>query len=334
MIDNLLNESCICKDKNLLKDKELLSCLLENMMLIRKFEEKVLELFKKGLLHGTAHLGIGEEAAGAGTSIALREEDYILVTHRGHGQIIGKGCDIGGMMAEILGKAGGLCNGRGGSMHMADFDKGVLCANGIVGANAPMACGAALTIKKQGLDRVSVAFFGDGASNQGAVHEAMNLAAAWDLPVIFCLVNNGYAISTPIKDAARETDLVKRAAGYGMIALECDGNDVLQVYEATKKARGFALGQGPVLLIEHTYRTSGHSKSDANRYRTIEEINEWRRRDPIMRFEKFLLENEIFKQTELDGLDEKTTETIENAASYAQSLPEPEIGGVLENVYA
>lgn len=334
MIENLLRESCICENKALLQDGALLSRLLENMMLIRKFEEAVLALFEQGLLHGTAHLGIGEEAAAAGTSIALRAEDYILVTHRGHGQIIGKGCDIGGMMAEILGKESGLCHGRGGSMHMIDFSKGVLFANGIVGANAPLACGAALTIKKQGLDAVSVVFFGDGASNQGAVHEAMNLAAVWNLPVIFCLINNGYAISTPIKDAVRETDLIKRAAGYGIPALECDGNDVLQVYEASQKARKLAREQGPVLLLEHTYRTSGHSKGDANRYRSAEEIEEWRKCDPIMRFEQFLLENELFTQAAIDALDAKTTKAVLDATSYAQSLPEPEIGGVLENVYA
>lgn len=334
MIDNLLNESCICGDESILKNGALLSHLLETMMIVRKFEEKVLEFFQKGELHGTAHLGIGEEATGVGTTAALGSGDYILATHRGHGQTIGKGCDVNAMMAEIFGKSEGLCGGHGGSMHMADFDKGILGANGIVGANAPLACGAALTIKKKGLDSVSVAFFGDGASNQGAVHEAMNLAAAWDLPVIFCLINNSYAMSTPLENAVRETDLVKRAAGYGIVAFECDGNDVLQVYETAKKARSFAREQGPVLLVEHTYRTSGHSKSDTNKYRTTKEIDEWRRHDPITRFCGFLLGNGLFSQSEIDAANKKTDIIIENAVSFARGLPEPETGGVLKNVYA
>lgn len=334
MIDNLHNKSCECENKSLLKDRELMAHLLETMMVVRKFEESALEFFRKGILHGTAHLGIGEEATGVGTTAALEAGDYMLATHRGHGQTIGKGCDVNAMMAELFGKTEGLCNGRGGSMHMADFDKGILGANGIVGANAPLACGAALTIKKKRLNRVSVAFFGDGASNQGAVHEAMNLAAAWDLPVIFCLVNNKYAMSTPIESAVRETDLIKRAAGYGIKAFECDGNDVLQVYETAKRARAHALTQGPVLLVEHTYRISGHSKSDVNRYRAAQEIDEWRLRDPIRRFCGFLLDNGIFLQRELDAADERTTKLIESAISFAVSLPEPEPSGVLNNIYA
>lgn len=334
MIDNLLSESCSCKDKSLYKDKALMSRLLENMMTVRRFEEKVQDFFGAGMLHGTTHLGVGEEAAAIGTTAALAPDDYMLVTHRGHGQIIGKGCGINEIMAELFGKAEGVCGGLGGSMHMGDFEKGVLCSNGIVGANAPLACGAALTIKKKGLDRVCISFLGDGASNQGAVHEAMNLAAVWDLPLVFCLINNGYAMSTPLKNAVRETDLTKRAAGYGIKAFECDGNDVLQVYETARQARAYALTQGPALLVEHTYRLSGHSKGDTNCYRTNEEIDKWRKRDPITRFTGFLLESGIFTREEITAADNKTLYAVEQAAAYAMSLPEPDQADVLKNIYA
>ncbi len=326
--------SCVCTDEKLLTDKPRLQYLLETMMIVRKFEEKVFGFFSKGLAHGTAHLGIGEEATGVGTTAALAADDYMLATHRGHGQAIGKGCDVNLMMAEILGKSTGLCHGRGGSMHIADFNKGMLGANGILGANAPLACGAAMTIKKKGLNRVSVAFFGDGASNEGAVHESMNLAAVWKLPVIFCLTNNQYGMSTAFNSVVNETDLTKRALGYGIKAFECDGNDVLQVYQFAQKAREYALNHGPVLLVEHTYRTSGHSKSDRNLYRTEEEIAVWKEHNPITRFSNFLLENNIFTQDEIKLTDEKTTKIIEDAVAWAESCPEPSIGDVLTDVYA
>lgn len=326
--------TCVCEDAGLLNNRELLLGMLEKMMLVRKFEEKVLELFGKGMVHGTTHLGIGEEACGVGTTAALLPEDYMLATHRGHGASIGKGCDINAMMAEILAKEAGTCRGRGGSMHIADFDKGILGANGIVGANAALACGAALTIKKKGLNRVCLAFFGDGASNQGAVHESMNLASAWKLPVIFCLTNNRYAMSTPLENAMGNTDLASRGAAYGIKTLECDGNDVINTYETVKKSREYAVKHGPVFLVEHTYRTSGHSKSDANRYRSEEEISMWREHNPVRRFSNFLLEHKLFSEDDLRAADKKTGETVDSAVEYALSLDEPLPDTVLENVYA
>ena len=257
----------------LLQDKELCRSLMLRMMLVNKFEETALSLFSQGLVHGTMHPGIGEEATAVGTTAALNKEDYMLTTHRSHGQTIGKGVDINAMMAELLGRETGTNRGRGGSMHICDFDNGVLGANGILAANGPIACGAALTIKLKNIpDRVAVCFFGDGAANEGAMHEAMNLAAEWKLPVLFVLTNNTYGMSMPLEKAVNETDLTKRAIPYGMKSYECDGNDVLAVYQTVLDARAYALENGPVLIVEHTYRTAGHSKSDRNLYRTEEEI--------------------------------------------------------------
>ncbi len=315
-------------------DKDLLCRLMEGMMVVRKFEEKVFELFQKGMLHGTAHLSIGQEATGIGTGYALHADDYMLATHRGHGEAIGKGCDVNHMMAEILAKETGLNRGRGGSMHICDFDKGVLGANGILGANGPIGCGAALTAKKKGLDRVCVVYFGDGASNQGAIHESMNLAAAWNLPLLFVMLNNTYGMSTSIERATKETDLSKRAAGYGMKAVDCDGNNVLEVYDTVKKAREYALKNGPMLIVEHTYRTAGHSKSDQNLYRSGEEINWWKERNPILRFKNYLIENKVFTKDQIDEMDQKTAGQIEAAVQFALSSPSPDPDDVLDCVYA
>jgi pyruvate dehydrogenase E1 component alpha subunit len=322
-------------DESLLDDRALLREMLEKMMVARKFEEKVFELYGKGLLHGTIHLGIGEEAAGVGTAMALDPGDYILLTHRGHDPAIGKGCCVNAMMAEILGKQSGTCRGRGGSMHIADFDKGILGANGIVGANAPIACGAAMTIKLKGIkDRVCAVFFGDGASNQGAVHESMNFAAIRDLPVLFCLVDNRYGVSTHISSAMRETDLTKRAIVYGMKSFECDGNDVLAVYEMTREAREYALREGPCLLVEHTYRTSGHSKSDKNLYRSREEILRWEAVNPVVRFSNFLLEQGLFTWEDIYDIDRSSADAIETAVRLAFAAPNPPMDGAADGVFA
>lgn len=322
------------KTRPFLYDKAFLLYLLETMQTARRFEEKLDEMFRGGLLHGTTHLGVGEEAVGVGVTAALDAKDYVVATHRGHIPAIGKGCGIREIMAEMLGKEAGICRGRGGSMHLTDLDAGLLGTNGIVGANAPIACGAALTIKQKGLDLVSVAFLGDGASNQGAVHEAMNLACAWNLPMIFCLSDNGYAMSTPLEKAVRETDLSKRAAGYGMPAFKCDGNDVLQVYETAKKARETAREQGPVLIVAKTYRTSGHSKSDTNGYRSAGEIERWKRRDPILRFGRLLLKNGLFTRAELDAAAAKAAAAVDDALEWAMSCSEPDVSAATDGVYA
>ena len=318
-----------------LADKELCRELMLRMMLVNKFEETAFWLFGQGLVHGTMHLGIGEEATGVGTGAALTKEDYMLATHRGHGQTIGKGVDLNAMMAEILARATGTNHGKGGSMHICDFDNGILGANGIVGGNGPIACGAALTIKMKHIpNRVVACFFGDGASNEGSMHESMNLASAWKLPVLFVLTNNTYGMSTPLHKVVGDTDLTKRAIGYGMKAFECDGNDVLAVYATVSEARQYALENGPVLIVEHTYRTSGHSKSDGNQYRTKEEIQYWKDRNPIIRFRQQLVEAGTFTDEEIDALDKEAEKIINDTVEYAKAQPQPELSDLETDVYA
>ena len=323
-------------DRSLSYDREFLRELMVRMMTVNRFEERIHELFGQGLVHGTMHLCIGEEATGVGTGAALKKDDYMLATHRGHGHALGRGVDIRAMMAEMLGRAGGTNHGKGGSMHICDFDNGILGANGIVGANGPIACGAALTIKMKKIpDRVCAAYLGDGASNEGAILESMNLAAAWDLPVMFILTNNTYGLSTPIERAVRNTDLAQRAAAFGFPAWECDGNDVLAVYETVKKARDYVIAEkGPVLVVEHTYRTSGHSKSDKNLYRSQEEIWYWEEQNPIIRFRSFLLEKGIFSQEEIDGMGKEADQAVQDAVDYGMSCPEPFADSLERDVYA
>lgn len=317
-------------------DKKFLEEMMVRMMTVNKFEDVAFWLFGQGLVHGTMHLSIGEEATGVGTTAALKKDDYMLATHRGHGQAIGKGVNINDMMAEILARATGTNHGKGGSMHICDFDNGILGANGIVGANGPIALGAALSIKMQGIkDRVCAAFFGDGASNEGAILESMNLAAAWDLPVLFVLTNNTYGMSTPLSRISKNTDLRMRADAFGMKSFECDGNDVLAVYEAVKAARDWAVsGKGPVLIVEHTYRTSGHSKSDGNLYRTKEEIQWWKDHSPIVRFREYLLKNKVFTEKQIDKMQEKADKVVNDSVEYAKAQPQPEVKDLEADVYA
>ena len=260
------------KDKQILTDINFLEDLMCSMMKIQRFEKEAFALFGKKLIHGTLHLGLGEEATAVGSVAALKTNDYLLVTHRGHGPALAKGANMKAMMAELLGRETGTNKGKGGSMHICDYDNRMLGANGIVGANGPIACGAALTIKmKEIKDCVSATFLGDGAINEGAMMEALNLAATWKLPVLFLLTNNGYGISTPISKVVGNQDFCQRAQAFGIEAYECDGNNVLDVYETVKEARDFvASGNGVAMVVEHTYRTSGHSKSDKNVYRSEE----------------------------------------------------------------
>ncbi|HHT24654.1 MAG TPA: thiamine pyrophosphate-dependent dehydrogenase E1 component subunit alpha [Clostridiaceae bacterium] len=313
---------------------ELLSKMLRYMYLVRYFEEKIFWLFAQGLVHGTMHLGIGEEATSIGTTFALNDDDYAYATHRGHGQAIGKGCDLDLMMAEILGREEGLCNGRGGSMHIADFSKGLLGANGIVGANGPLACGAAFSCKAKGLDRVCACFIGDGANNEGAVLESLNLAAAWDLPVMFVTINNTYGMSTSIEKVTRNSDLTKRAIPFDMPCYEVDGNDIAAVYSTVKEARARAVKQGPVMIVEHTYRISGHSKSDGNLYRSKEEIDHWKEKCPIKNFRRELLQRNIFSEEELDRIKNQAEKRIDKAIEFAKNCAQPKTEEVLKNVFA
>ncbi|MDR1578825.1 MAG: thiamine pyrophosphate-dependent dehydrogenase E1 component subunit alpha [Synergistaceae bacterium] len=309
--------------KDVLKDRQFMERVMEYMMLVNKFEEQVFALFAQGKVHGTTHLGIGEEGTGVGSVFALEERDYIFATHRGHGQVISKGAPVKNVMAEILARQAGANHGRGGSMHIADVGVNALCIDGVLGQNCPIACGVGLSFKmKKQNDRIVAVFFGDGSMNQGAVHEAMNLAAVWELPVLFICVNNTYGMSTPLHKVSADTDLSKRGYPFGIKSVQVDGNDVLAVYETVREAREYIMKEGkPAFVVENTYRTSGHSKSDANQYRTKEEIAEWKAKSPIARFRKVMLENG-FTEAEVDAIDERAAKTIDEATAYAESCPD------------
>ena len=293
-------------------------------MLVRKFEEQVFDLFAQGKVHGTTHLGIGEEGTAVGTIFALEPQDYALVSHRGHGQVLAKGSDPRDMMAEILAREPGVNKGRGGSMHLSDIRYNTLGMDGVLGQACPIACGIGLSFKLRGeRDCLACVFFGDGSMNQGAVHEAFNLAATWQLPVLFVCTNNTYGMSTHLSKVVNDMDLTKRGYPYGIKTYEVDGNDVLATFEIVKEAREYIVNeQKPAFIVEHTYRTSGHSKSDGNAYRTKEEIAEWKSKNPVNRFVAVLLENG-FTQAEIDTVDEETTGIIEDAVAYAEACPNP-----------
>lgn len=315
--------------------KELLKEMWQKMNLAREFENRVQWLFSMGLVHGTTHLGVGEEATAVGSILALKPQDYVFGTHRGHSQAITKGIDIDHMMAEILAKATGVCKGKGGSMHIADPDIHYFGADGVLGTSAVMCCGTALAIrKKKEEDRISVVFFGDGSSNEGAVFEAFNLASVWNLPVLFVCVNNTYGMSTPIAKVMKDTDIAKRAIPFGMPGESIDGNDVLTVYDTIQKAREYVLKEGPMLVVENTYRISGHSKSDGNLYRTKEEINAWKEKCPIKHFRSYLTSHEVFEDEELDEMVRRAKETLDHAVEFAKSSPEPDVNDIYEDVYA
>ena len=275
---------------------------------IRRFEEAADDSYVRGLSYGTMHLSIGQEATAVGVCMPLSDSDCITSTHRGHGHCIAKGADLKPMFAEFLGRESGYCRGRGGSMHIADPARGNLGANGIVGGGLPIAVGAALSAKKRGTGAVAVAFFGDGANNEGAFHESLNLASIWKLPVVFVCENNQYAMSTAIARSTAVANVADRALAYGMPGVIVDGNDFAAVVgaslHATDRARA---GEGPTLIEAKTYRTRGHSRSDRNRYRTREEIEAWRARDPIARFE-----------AEIVGLGLVSPETVGEVASEVE----------------
>jgi len=314
--------------------KEKLADMYEKMMVTRNFEETAAKLFTQGKVHGTAHFCIGEEATGIGVCAALQPQDQIYATHRGHGQSIGKGMDVKRMMAEFLGKATGVCRGKGGCMHIAELAVGNLGANGIVAGGIPIAVGSALSAQMQGIDRIVVDFFGDGAANEGAFHEALNLAAIWKLPVLFVCVNNQYGMSMHVSRHMAIADIAIRASSYGMPGKSVDGNDIFQVYEAALEAREHVRTRGPLLLVTNTYRIMGHSKSDANVYRTKEEVEEWRKRCPIKRMRQRLLAERLFTAAELEAVEAKAERIIREALEFAEASPEPALETATEDVYA
>ena len=314
--------------------RERLGRMYLQMLQTRAFEEKVAYFFSRGMIHGTTHLYIGEEGTAIGAIAALAPEDLITSTHRGHGHTIAKGIDLNEMMAELFGRRTGSCKGKGGSMHIADLSKGNLGANGVVGGGIPIAVGAALPIHMLKQDRVVVCFFGDGAMNEGTFHESVNLASVWTLPVIFVCENNQYGMSMSVKRSTHVADLADRARAYGIPGKRVDGNDVMAVYEAVREAKAHARTDGPSLIVAETYRYQGHSKSDANKYRTKEEIAEWRTKDPIPRFRKLLSDGGAFSDAELDGFEATARDQIEEAVRFATASPEPEVEDLLTDVYA
>ncbi len=308
---------------------------LEAMWRCRRFEEAVDDLFARGLMHGTMHLSIGQEASATGTCFALRDDDAITSTHRGHSHCIAKGADLERMMAELLAKETGYCRGRGGSMHLADVATGNLGANGIVGGGIPIAAGAGLAYQLQGIDRVAVSFFGDGATNEGAFHEGVNLAAIWGLPVIFVCENNKYGMSFSTEKSMNVENIAERAAAYGIPGVTVDGNDVEAVHEVvtTAVARARA-GEGPTLVEALTYRWKGHSKSDKNLYRTREEISEWRDKDPIGRFEALVVERGVLTADDVEQIRTAATNDVRDAARRANAAPDANPEDLLDAVFA
>lgn len=316
-------------------DKATLLRLYETMVTIRMFEDRVKEEFAKGRVPGFVHLYAGEEAIATGVCANLKEGDTITSTHRGHGHCIAKGCDVDGMMAEIFGKATGLCKGKGGSMHIADVSKGMLGANGIVGGGPPLACGAALTAKVMGTDHVCICFFGDGAAEQGTFHESMNLAAIWKLPVIFVAENNGFAESTPASYHCAIENISDRAAGYGIPGASVDGMDVFAVYEAAQQAINRARrGQGPSLIECKTYRYNGHFEGDQQLYKTDELQKTMMERDTIQHFRQVTTGQGLLTGEELDTIDVLVRQRIEDAVAFADRSPYPELSEVVTDVYA
>lgn len=312
---------------------EILKDSLRRMHLIRRFEESAEEAYMRGLIHGTMHLSIGQEASAVGVCVALRDEDYITSTHRGHGHCIGKGADVGRMFAEFFGKEDGYCRGRGGSMHIADPTKGNLGANGIVGGGIPIAVGAALSAKRRGTDQVAVSFFGDGANNEGAFHEALNMASIWKLPVVFVCENNGYGMSTSTRRSTAVAAIADRAAAYAMPGVTVDGNRFADVAEATFEAVERArAGLGPTLIESKTYRIRGHSRSDRNRYRTKEEIEAWTKRDPIGLFEAELQAFGIVTSSEIDALRAGVEAEIAAGIEFAKASPMPDVAALTRDV--
>jgi pyruvate dehydrogenase E1 component alpha subunit len=316
-------------------DQATLRVALKKMHLIRRFEETAEASYMRGLIHGTMHLSIGQEASAVGAILPLRADDYILSTHRGHGHCIAKGADPARMLAEFFGKENGYCRGRGGSMHIADIESGNLGANGIVAGGLPIAVGVGMSIKAQKQDRICMVFFGDGAANEGAFHEALNMASIWKLPVVFLCENNKYGMSMDIALAMAVPNVADRASAYAMPGVVVDGNDLPAVAAASLAAVSRARsGGGPSLVECKTYRLRGHSKSDRNLYRTKEEIEAWRKRDPIRRLESELVAHGRFEAAELADLEKQAQQQIEQALDFAKASPDPDPAQLTRDVYA
>src|SRR4051812_30045882 len=308
--------------------------LLRTMQRIRRFEETAEDLYLAGELPGFIHLSIGQEACAAGACLALRRDDYITSTHRGHGHCIAKGAPTDRMMAELFAKVTGSCKGKGGSMHIADFSVGMLGANGVVGGGANLAVGAAIAARLRGTDQIALCFFGDGASNRGPLHEAMNLAAVWSLPVIFFCENNQYASTTSVKTVMKIEDIADRAAGYGMPGVIVDGNDALAVYRAVLHWADHARrGGGPVLIEAKTYRMRGHFVGDPQLYRPAAEVEAHRANDPIARFERRLTADRILDADALAQIKADVEAEMAEAVRFGRESPLPAPESALDDLY-
>jgi len=324
--------------KSRMKNKsEELVRLYRVMLTIRRFEERVVIDYQSGAIPGIVHSYIGQEAVATGVCTNLRLDDRIISNHRGHGHCIAKGADLNRMMAEIYGRKTGYCKGKGGSMHIADFSIGMLGANGIVAGGLPIAAGAALAAQLEGGDRVVVLFFGDGATNEGEFHEVLNLASIWKLPLIFACENNFYSVNTPVQYATGLEHVSERATGgYGIPGVIVDGNDVVAVYEATRKAvAGVRAGGGPVFMEFMTYRWRGHFEAPGMPdLRPPDEIEAWKEKCPVAGFERILLENGIVSRQTLEEINAQVVKQIESAVSYALASPFPAPEDALEGVFS
>jgi acetoin:2,6-dichlorophenolindophenol oxidoreductase subunit alpha len=306
----------------------------QTMVRIRNFEQAARRLYMEGRLPGFMHMSVGQEATPTGVCSALREDDYITTTHRGHGDVIAKGVSFDAAMAELFAKSTGICKGKGGSMHIADVSKGILGANGIVGAGIPIAVGAAFSARYRKTDQVAVSFFGDGASAGGPLHESMNMAVLWKLPLIFVRQNNQYAESTPQVDFQGIPDIVKWAEGYGMPVERVDGNNVMAVYEAAQKAVMRArTGEGPSFIESLTYRWYGHNMGDPGTWRPQAEIEAWKAKDPIEQFRRYLLENQLLAESKLEEIKAKEEEMTAEAIRKAELAEPPALSSVFDCVY-
>jgi TPP-dependent pyruvate/acetoin dehydrogenase alpha subunit len=314
---------------------EKLAWMLQRMYEIRYFEEKAEDLYVRGLVHGTMHLSIGQEAGSVGSIASLRPEDLIIHHHRGHGHTIAKGANLTTMFAEFLGREQGYCRGRGGSMHIADIPGGNLGATGVVGGGIPTSVGIALALQMHRSEQILLSYFGDGASNEGEFHESLNMASIWKLPVVFICDNNQYGMSMSVKRSMNIEHVSIRAASYGIPGKTVDGNDVLAVYEAVKEAGERARsGKGPTLIDALSYRWRGHSKSDRNLYRTSQEIEEWKQKCPIRRFKQVLVDGGVMTREEAEAIDLTAKAAVDRAAEEAQTFPEPSPMNMEDEVYA
>ena len=320
--------------KHGLPDKETCTTVLQKMMLIRRFEERAGEMYAKAKIGGFLHLCIGEEATVVGATQALRETDYLMSTYREHGQALARGTDATAVMAELFGREGGCSSGRGGSMHLFDWDKRFLGGYGIVGGSLPLSAGVALACDYMETEDAILSMMGDGATNQGTFGETMNLAALWQLPVVFVIINNQFGMGTALHRHSAVTDLSLKSEGYGVPGTRCDGMDVLDVHSVVTGALACAREERKPQLVEAvTYRYRGHSMADPEEYRSKEEVEEWRERDPIKAFSDRLVDEGVFTEDDVKGFDEKAIEVVDEAVQFADGSPFPDLDSLYDDIY-